>query len=101
MAGLKAYVREGLENPESIKQSIAEYKDEMDIIGQFIKENVKVHEGHKVKASVVYQAYKQWATENGHYVFSGTKFGIEFTKRFKKTMMKGYKFYQDLSLVES
>lgn len=55
-------------------------------------------EGYKVGASNVYQTYKNWCINNGHYVMSGTKFGIEFSKKYNKTTIKGKKFYKDISI---
>ena len=98
LAGLKKYHKDGLEKPEKVKNSISLYKQEMDTIGQFIDECIMNLEGYKVGASVVYQTYKNWAIMNGQYVMSGTKFGIEFSKKFEKVSMKGKKFYKNVTV---
>ena len=84
--------------PEKVKNSISLYKQEMDTIGQFIDECIMSLEGYKVGASVVYQTYKNWAIMNGQYVMSGTKFGVEFSKKFEKVSMKGKRFYKNVTV---
>lgn len=101
LAGLKKYHKEGLEKTERIQNLINQYKEEMDIMEQFIEECIVKVKGHKVGASLIYQVYREWATNNGQYVFSNTKFGIEFSKKIKKVTVHGKKIYKDIELKQN
>ena len=65
MDGCLLWQREGLEPPEAVKEATRQYKSEMDVISSFLDACcVPVGE---IQASVLYQAYRVWAQENGEY----------------------------------
>ena len=74
---------EGLELPKEVADAVNEYKSEMDVVAAFLDECTQRGPG-EVRASVLYQAYRDWAKENGQHVMSSTKFGIEVVKRFER-----------------
>jgi poxvirus D5 protein-like len=55
-------------------------------------------EGYNTPSGTVYQAYKNWAITNGQYVMSGTKFGVEFSKKFDKYKTRGVMVYKNIAL---
>jgi putative DNA primase/helicase len=66
LAGLREWRMNGLQVPEKIKAATAAYRDEQDIIGDWIGENCKTGAGCSEKKSVLYADYQQWAKQNGH-----------------------------------
>lgn len=97
MDGCLLWQREGLEPPEAVKEATRQYKSEMDVISSFLDACcVPVGE---VQASVLYQAYRVWAQENGEYDgMSNTKFGREMMERYTRTKRKNGFYYVGICL---
>lgn len=79
--GCLKWQREGLGEPEEVKQATQGYKDEMDILGQFLSDHCVVRAGARVSAKNIYDAYKNWCEENGEYVLSSRKFNRRLEER--------------------
>lgn len=67
--------------PDSVKQSIEEYKIESNPILQFFKENMTAEENGSLLSSDAYVKYKDWAALNGYRPFGMTTF-VKELKRF-------------------
>lgn len=97
--GTMMWQREGLNPPEVIQQASQDYREEMDVIEAFISESCVVGDEYKIKASELFDAYKKWADETNNWEgMSNTKFGMEITKRFKKSKTKRGIYYYGLDL---
>jgi putative DNA primase/helicase len=68
--GAKVWHELGLHEPQSISDANEEYKDEMDVIGNFIKECCVQGDEYKAKIKELYRAYKDWCLENNERVCS-------------------------------
>lgn len=99
--GCLEWQKEGLEMPDEIRNATNEYRDEMDIVRSFAKDKIKAKPGNKIKASLVYTAYKQWARDGNEYMMSNQKFGLEFAKKYTKKNVGGYVYYMDIDLKEA
>lgn len=87
--GYLMWQREGLNEPQIIKDQRQEYRTEMDSIEAFIEECC-IRESHVAeRASTLFQAYDNWAKENNQYTMSNTKFGREISKKFVKFSSNG------------
>lgn len=97
--GCMRWQRDGLHEPQAVKDATKEYRDEMDVIGQFLEECTELHKSKKAKSADLYAAYQHWAEKNGEYAGSSKLFGGELTKRglvnFKST---GNKYWKGVSL---
>ncbi|MDO0878782.1 phage/plasmid primase, P4 family [Anoxybacillus gonensis] len=83
--GCLKWQREGLGNPEEIKQATEGYKEEMDSLGAFIADCCVVSELAKCWGSDLYNAYQNWCDENGEYEIGKRKFNKRMEERgFKK-----------------
>lgn len=82
--GCLAWQEEGLELPKVIKESIQEYKNEMDIISTFLLEECEYVAEWETNANNIYTEYEKWAKQSNEHLMSKTKFGRELTKRFIK-----------------
>lgn len=87
--GYLAWQREGLKEPQIIKDQREEYRGEMDVVQAFINECCTVKGHASVQASALYQSYKNWAQDNSQYLMNSTKFGREMGKRFSKFRSNG------------
>jgi P4 family phage/plasmid primase-like protien len=103
--GCLKWQREGLTVPEEVQKATDSYRDEMDTIGNFIRENCIENETAKGLSSELYRKYTAWCSENGEYEITKTKFNRKLEERgFKKCRdTKGIYFrgigLKDLSLV--
>lgn len=97
ITGCLMWQREGLKQPKAVYEASKEYRQEMDVISRFIDEQCETGPDYKIKASELFNAYRDWAKENNEHDFSNTKFGKEVSKRYNK-IKKGYVFYEGLKL---
>jgi P4 family phage/plasmid primase-like protien len=63
----------GLNKPKRITDATEEYKEDMDILGNFLAANVADKQGAQLTNKELYAKYKEWTTENGDYPISGKK----------------------------
>jgi len=61
LEGFNKWLRDGLQQPESVKLAVSEYMDEMDDVAQFVSEECELQNpSSEVKAQKLYEAYKDW-----------------------------------------
>ncbi len=96
--GCLKWQAEGLDAPEAVKIATNEYREDEDLISKFITECCVVGETYEVKAGVLYQAYKTWCTDQGHYAINGTRFGLEIKKKYDSDKSQ-YVYYIGLGLI--
>jgi putative DNA primase/helicase len=65
VAGCLEWQKNGLGVPDAIEQATDGYKEEMDVLGQFLNERCTVHEDMAVQSSKLYEAWKSWCAANG------------------------------------
>lgn len=90
--GCLCWQDEGLEEPESMKQALLQYRSDMDTFQQFIDEcTLATEDDHDtVAGQYMYDHYKYWCSRSGHKAFSISKFNSRmldkgFEKAHKKT----------------
>lgn len=79
--GCLLWQQEGLGYPEEIKMATQEYRDEMDILGNFISECCIVAKEAQAKSSELYQRYSDWCKENGEIAISQRSFGLKLQEK--------------------
>ncbi len=75
--GYHDYLENGLQIPLSISAAIDVYKDEEDIIGEWVKDHCKKTMGMACSKQHLYRAYTNWARSHGHNPLAQKR----FTKR--------------------
>lgn len=91
--GAYMWMQEGLKMPDKLKEASQAYRTEMDVVEQFIEDECIKEDGARVKASMLYSAYKDWANENGIYKMDNNKFGKKMMEKFKrKRFNNGYNY---------
>jgi len=98
--GYQMWQHIGLAEPHTVAEQRDSYRKEMDPIEAFIEECCVTDSDEREKSSTLYQAYKDWATSNGEYVMSHTKFGKEMSNKFKKVLSAGT-YYEGVKLLET
>lgn len=90
--------REGLKRPKIVEDASKEYREEMDVTSSFINDCCELAIGVKVSAKELFQAYKNWADDNGQYSMNSTKFGKEMGNKFNKKKSHGSIVYEGIKL---
>lgn len=96
--GCLKWQKEGLEPPTEVRLATDEYKDEMDIVESWAKDCLNLKKNCREKGGDLYQSYERWAKQGNEYQMSKTKFGLELSKKFEKTVMNGYVYYCGVQL---
>jgi putative DNA primase/helicase len=105
--GLMHYQQQGLQPPSSVMLATKEYRNESDVLFEFIQDVCLVLESsevlggdYRVPAKELYLAYKEWCAHNNEpKVMSTTKFGREMSDRgFKKARMNTGQYYIGIKL---
>ena len=63
--GCLEWQQSGLETPEVVKSATSAYRDEMDLVGQFLEERCMFSPEATVSAKALYDEFYFWATDNG------------------------------------
>ena len=96
--GLRMWLKEGLGMPKSIVAATKEYRNEMDVINNFLDNCVMEVPGHREKATDIYNKYREWAKANNEYIMSNTKFGSEMAKRYDRKRVADGIYYYNIRL---
>jgi len=79
--GCLAWQRDGLQTPEPVRAATADYRADMDRLGQWIEERCIVSPLVRVKAASAFQDYRKWTEERGEQPLTLTNFGNRLTER--------------------
>lgn len=64
--GLQAWARDGLSIPAAVEAATAAYRDEQDVLGEWMADHCKTGAGCTEQKVNLYAAYRSWAENNGH-----------------------------------
>jgi putative DNA primase/helicase len=97
--GVLCWKQEGLKVPAIITSATDEYRGEMDVIGNFLKECCVQRPGVTIRARELFQVYQDWCDENNEMATSERMFGLrlkELGMAQKRTSEA--RFWQDLAV---
>jgi len=66
LRGLRKYLSDGLAIPKQIEVATAAYRDEQDIVRQWVSECCTEGPSRKMKKDDAYRSYRSWCESNGH-----------------------------------
>lgn len=92
--GCLKWQQDGLKEPDIVRKSTGDYKEDMDILGPFLYERCHVGPSQQIIAKDLYEVYAAWCYSNGEFALKNRAFyrAME-TKGFKKERGVGNKFY--------
>jgi putative DNA primase/helicase len=79
--GCLEWQREGLGEPDEVKNATEGYRSDMDVLAAFIAECCVVAPNATAKATPLYNAYKAWCEESGEAHETQRRFGMRLTER--------------------
>ncbi|MFP3040296.1 phage/plasmid primase, P4 family [Treponema primitia] len=74
--GAMRWKAEGLAIPAEVKSATDEYREEMDIIGSFIKDRCEQKPGARIRSRELFKCYQDWCEENNEHACSEKFFGM-------------------------
>ena len=83
LKGLVMYIKEGLEQPKAIETAIKEYREEMDIVQQWINEYCECKSSYFERANTLYDNFRAFCQRRDQRT-NQTVFGRNLGKKFKK-----------------
>lgn len=94
--GCLDWQRDGLAEPECVRQSTAEYRASEDVIGQYIAERCTTG-AVRAKKTDLLKDYQEWCNANGFHAATSTKFTQALAERGHK-LDTGRRFYDGIGL---
>lgn len=97
--GAFQWYKHGLQVPACVKQATQQYRNDQNVVGQFIEERCKQEPGTWVSQPELYRAYQFWAERSGEYVMGKVEFNERIGTLFEegRTGTKG-RFWKGLRL---
>jgi putative DNA primase/helicase len=97
--GALRWKQEGLNVPAVITNATDEYRGEMDVIGNFLKECCVQRPGVAIRARELFQAYQDWCDENNEMATSERMFGLRLKELgMVQKRTSEARFWQDLAV---
>ena len=91
LEGYRRWKEKGLKVPEEIKEATAQYKDQMDIMAEFIEDCCIESRLVQATTKKLYIAYKDWCEENKEKPVNKGTFGRRLEERGYKALKIGEK----------
>ena len=82
--GCQAWQKGGLNEPPLVTEAVKDYRDEMDLIKQWIDARCAVGTALEVKSRAAYMDYSEWAKAGGYHPLSESVFSRELEQEFRK-----------------
>lgn len=79
--GCLKWQRNGLDVPQEVEAATEDYREEMDILGGFLRDSCVLEPGHSVRAKDLYQKYTDWCESNGESAVKQRTFGRKLKER--------------------
>ncbi len=100
IAGCLRWQKEGIKPPASVVKATEEYFDGEDALGQWLEERCDVNRGQREGGSQLYNDWRVWCDEQGHYVSSVKQFSenLQFRGFRKCRMTTGHRGLTGLKL---
>lgn len=81
LLGCLEWQRDGLGEPSAVKAATADYRNEMDVLGDFIAERCIIGDRMKAGATQLFDAYKAWCESTGERQLTMKRFAMQLEER--------------------
>jgi putative DNA primase/helicase len=96
--GCLEWQNRGLEPVTKVKKATQTYREESDVIAQFIEEMTAKSSTGRVKGGELYNSYVDWCRKNGEYAVTQSNFGRRVEERGFTKEKKKYVYYLGMEL---
>lgn len=92
--GCRKYLHEGgLKLSSAVKKASADYREESDVLGEFLQTETEQDQNEKVEAGLVWRRYMGWCTEGGYRYGTKRTLSRRLTERGYQTVRSNGKDY--------
>ena len=99
LEGVNRWKKEGLKTPRIVLAATDDYRNDMDIIGNFVKECCIQKAEAKVKIKDLYNAYGKWCNENNERMASERYLALRLQEiGFERTRTSDARYWKGLGL---
>ena len=99
LKGLADYQTHGLALPQTVRSATDSYRDEQDLLGQWLDDCCTVRTGAKESKSEAYGSYQSWAAQRGHRPLTQKRLTQQLKERGHK-QDSGKRHYLGIELVK-
>jgi putative DNA primase/helicase len=79
--GCLAWQKHGLGVPEEVRSATEKYRNEMDVLGDFLADCCVLHPHGQAASKTLYETYENWCAQNGERPLSKNSLGMRLTER--------------------
>lgn len=90
LEGYQQWRESGLGMPVEVHSATEHYRNEMDILGIFIKDHCVINTKASIKKSQLYAAYKKWCDDNNENSLTQHRFSQRLTERGFESARSGH-----------
>jgi putative DNA primase/helicase len=99
LEGTRRWKREGLKAPAAILNATDEYRGEVDVIGNFLKECCTQKPEASIRIRGLFKAYQGWCEENNKHAVSERFFGLHLKEMgIEQSRTSEARFWSGLAL---
>lgn len=99
LQGCLAWQKQGLEEPEIVRVATQNYKEEMDVIGDFIDERCLPGAGRRCTHSSLYEEYVAYCKANNEYILTSKAFAQRIADRgYVRTRKKDSRWWEGIGI---
>jgi putative DNA primase/helicase len=100
LEGIANWKQERLKTPKAVLFATDEYRDEMDVIGNFIKEKCGQKREMTIAIKKLYKAYSEWCEENNEHAVSERFFTLRLKEMgFEQGRTSAERFWVGIGLI--
>ncbi|NRO84145.1 hypothetical protein IMAU10149_00717 [Lactobacillus helveticus] len=96
--GAIMWQKEGLEDPEKVKNASRNYRQSMDPLEAFLDECCIASGSYSIKTRPLYDTYREWTKRSNEHLMSMTKFGKEMSKKLPRERKTDGIYYVGIKL---
>jgi putative DNA primase/helicase len=103
LKGYRLWQEEGLKETPEMLESLDDYRQEMDSIGQFIDNTCVIGDPilHRTRAGELYEGYRAWCLANKCVAQTNANFKNELEERgFPQVRLRGRQYYSGIRLIQ-
>lgn len=79
--GCRKWQAHGLNDPKRIREATADYRSEMDVLAEFIRESCELSPNAVATAHAIYKQYSSWCEDVGERAMSKRQLGLRLQER--------------------
>jgi putative DNA primase/helicase len=97
--GARRWYKEGLKTPTIIVHATDEYRAEMDVIGNFLKERCVQKPGVSIKARELFKCYQDWCDDHNEHAVSERFLGLRLKEMgLEQKRMNDGRYWQGIQI---